>query len=74
MVGAYERLKRGVRAVASRTEERQEDAFTCLACGAGVQDPLSRLGSLRCDECRSEDKRLDLDLVLNWQARGAPLQ
>jgi hypothetical protein len=45
----------------------------CLSCGARLRETLDRLGSLRCLDCREEDKPLDPELVLAWQTRGAPL-
>ena len=32
---------------------------TCLACGAEIESALSRLGSLRCHDCRDTTARLD---------------
>ena len=32
---------------------------TCLACGAEIEAALSRLGSLRCHDCRDMTARLD---------------
>jgi hypothetical protein len=39
---------------------------TCLACGATIESALSRLGSLRCHDCRDTTARLDPPRVHDW--------
>jgi hypothetical protein len=35
----------------------------CLACGGPVEEPLRRLGSLRCMDCRDVQRPLDPSLA-----------
>ena len=35
----------------------------CLACGGPVEVPLAQLGSLRCQDCRGEQRSLDRAFV-----------
>ena len=44
---------------------------TCLACDTPLQESLSRLGSLRCLDCRQLNSPLDESLFRRWQLRGA---
>jgi hypothetical protein len=53
--------------------EHERKPALCLACGIPLDEPFSRLGSLRCLECRASDRRLDPELVDEWQANGGHL-
>jgi hypothetical protein len=46
----------------------------CLACDDPIQGPLAELGSLRCADCRSERRALEVALVrkLSRSARRRP--
>ena len=35
----------------------------CLACGGPMEEPLKRLGSLRCMDCRDSQRPLDAALA-----------
>ena len=35
----------------------------CLACGDEIEVPLAQLGSLRCQECRDDQRALDPALI-----------
>jgi hypothetical protein len=35
----------------------------CLACGGPMEEPLKRLGSLRCLDCRDSQRPLDPSLT-----------
>ena len=64
--------------MASWADQKEEhdhprQAVLCLACGTPLDEPFTRLGSLRCIECRSLDRCLDPELVGEWQANGAHL-
>jgi hypothetical protein len=58
--------------LASSAEEKQQHdhrrPLICLACGNPLEEPLARLGSLRCMDCRELDRRLDPQLVRDLQA------
>lgn len=57
-----------------RDEHDHEKARArCLACGVALDEPFMRMGSLRCLECRSLERRLDLELVGEWRASGGHL-
>jgi len=64
--------------LASWADEKNEhdhprQPFLCLACGTPLDEPFTRLGSLRCVECRSSERSLDPELVGEWQANGGQL-
>jgi hypothetical protein len=72
--------ERGLRQLASWIDRRHEDEderekepVRCLACGVLLDEPFTRLGSLRCLECRSLDRCLDPELVGVWRANGGHL-
>ena len=43
----------------------------CLACGSLIEATYSRLGSLRCDDCRLAQMPLDPAQVTAWRRSGA---
>jgi hypothetical protein len=43
----------------------------CLACGGPVEEPLRRLGSLRCMDCRESQRPLDPSLADGKLVRDA---
>ena len=53
--------------------EHESKPVLCLACGIALDEPFTRLGSLRCLECRSSDRCLDPELVGEWRADGGHL-
>jgi hypothetical protein len=54
-----------------RTEESITQTRVCLACGAPLRQTLERLGSLRCLDCREQERPLDTALVRRWSSGGA---
>jgi hypothetical protein len=43
----------------------------CLACGGPMEEPLKRLGSLRCMDCRDTHRPLDPSLANGKLVRDA---
>jgi hypothetical protein len=43
----------------------------CLACGKPLEPVLDSLGSLRCLDCREQNRELDPMHVAHWHASGA---
>jgi hypothetical protein len=43
----------------------------CLACGGPMEEPLKRLGSLRCLDCRDSQRPLDPSLANGAHVRNA---
>jgi hypothetical protein len=58
---------------AKAEQDQDAEAPVCLSCGVPLRETLRRLGSLRCVDCRAEDKPLDPKLVRSWHERGAQL-
>src|SRR5919204_1333471 len=61
-------IKGGCGNLASGAEKRGKrraaaHVLICLACGGPLQKTLARLGSLRCLDCREENRPLDAALV-----------
>lgn len=62
--------------MANRTEENDRlnvdtRLSVCLACGVKMESALSRLGSLRCHDCRDTSAPLDPRRVDQWRQDGA---
>jgi hypothetical protein len=53
------------------TEPDLSHPLVCLACGIPLEEPLSFLGPLRCNDCLSVNKALDKSLLAF--ADGAPI-
>jgi hypothetical protein len=56
-----------------RPSARNSALTNCLACGAKIASSLSRLGSLRCHDCRDTEARLDPLRVHEWRRRAGHL-
>jgi hypothetical protein len=50
---------------------RRQWLRTCLACGNEIADALVKGGSLRCGDCRADQRPLDRALVEDWKRFGA---
>jgi len=48
---------------------RNATTHTCLSCGAQMAQCLQGVGSLRCHDCRDENRPLRVDLV---EAKARP--
>src|SRR6266516_5231387 len=56
-----------VAAAPSHQPGREKRGLRCLACGSEIEAIYSRLGSLRCDDCRLARAPLDPALVRAWR-------